>query len=63
MNITLSLTEQEANTLIQLLDLAVKSQGLQVAGAALTFVTRVQESAAAAKTPSPTSGSNDATPS
>lgn len=40
----LSLTEQEGNALIQLLDIAVKSQGLNVAEAGVILVKKVQES-------------------
>lgn len=40
--ILISLTEPEANTLLQLLDVAVKAGGLQVADAALFFRNQVR---------------------
>jgi len=39
----LTLTQEQANVLIQLLDLAVKASGLQVAAPALGFVQLIQE--------------------
>jgi hypothetical protein len=51
--ITLQLTEQEAQTIIQLMDVAVRAQGLQVAQAALVLTAKIQEAAklAAAEVP------------
>lgn len=40
---TLALTEQEGNVLIQLLDVAVKAQGLGVAENAIILTKKVQE--------------------
>jgi hypothetical protein len=42
-NITLELNKNEAEVLIQLLDIATKSQGLNAAEAALTFVKKISE--------------------
>ena len=39
----ISFTEQEANALIQLLDVAVKSNGLQSAGDALQLAVKLQQ--------------------
>ena len=49
--IKLSLTLDEAQVLVQLLDVAVRTRGLEVAGAALGLVNKVQQ---AAKTEEPT---------
>ena len=49
--ITVSLTEQENNVLIQLIDLAVKSGGLQVAEASVVLSKKLQAAQAAANTP------------
>jgi len=43
--ITLQLTEQEAQALIQLMDAAVRAQGLQVAQTALVLTAKIQEAA------------------
>lgn len=40
---TLELTEQEANTLIALLDAAVRAKGLEAAQAALYFHNKLKE--------------------
>lgn len=45
--INLQLTEQEAQALVQLMDAAVRAQGLQVAQAALVLTAKVQEAAKA----------------
>jgi hypothetical protein len=42
-NITLELNKNEAEVLVQLLDIATKSQGLNAAEAALTFVKKISE--------------------
>ena len=42
-NINLELNKNEAEVLIQLLDIATKSQGLNAAEAALTFVKKISE--------------------
>jgi|TARA_R110001592_G_scaffold302243_3_gene574128 hypothetical protein len=42
-NITLELNKNEAEVLIQLLDIATKAQGLNAAEAALTFVKKISE--------------------
>lgn len=42
-DIKLSLQENEVNALLQLIDIAVKSQGLQVAEAATIIAGKVQE--------------------
>jgi len=39
---SLEMSKEEANVLIQLLDVAVKAQGLQTAPSALHFVNKVQ---------------------
>tara|TARA_R100000655_G_scaffold14452_2_gene32257 strand:- start:886 stop:1056 length:171 start_codon:yes stop_codon:yes gene_type:complete len=44
---TVELTEQESKMLIQLLDVAVKSGGLGVAGPATAIATKVSEQVAA----------------
>lgn len=49
--IKLSLQENEVNVLFQLIDLAVKSQGLQVAEAATVIVNKLQEQAKDQLTP------------
>ena len=49
--IKLSLQENEVNALFQLIDLAVKSQGLQVAEAATVIVNKLQEQAKDQLTP------------
>ncbi len=49
--IKLSLLENEVNALCQLIDLAVKSQGLQVAEAATVIVNKLQEQAKDQLTP------------
>jgi len=49
--IKLSLQEKEVNALFQLIDLAVKSQGLQVAEAATVIVNKLQEQAKDQLTP------------
>ena len=41
--IKLSLQENEANVLLQLIDIAVKAQGLQVAEAGSFLATKIQE--------------------
>jgi hypothetical protein len=41
--ITIELAPQEAETLVQLLDIAVKSGGLSVAEAALFFLNKLKE--------------------
>ncbi len=43
--IKITLQENEANVLLQLIDVAVKSQGLQVAEAASFIATKIQEQA------------------
>lgn len=45
--IKLTLQENEANALLQLIDVAVKSQGLQVAEAGSFLATKIQEQAKA----------------
>ena len=45
--IKLILQENEANALLQLIDVAVKSQGLQVAEAGSFLATKIQEQAKA----------------
>jgi len=50
--IKLTLQENEANALLQLIDVAVKSQGLQVAEAGSFLATKIQEQAKA-QLPSP----------
>lgn len=47
--INLPLTEQEAQALVQLMDAAVRAQGLQVAQAALVLTAKVQEAVQASK--------------
>jgi len=42
-NITLELNKNEAEVLIQLLDIATKAQGLNAAEAALTVVKKISE--------------------
>ncbi len=42
-NITLELNKNEAEVLIQLLDIATKAQGLNAAEAALTFVKKISD--------------------
>jgi len=42
-NITLELNKNEAEVLVQLLDIATKAQGLNAAEAALTFVKKISE--------------------
>ena len=42
---TIELTKDEANALVGLIDLAVKSGGLQVANAALVIMKKVEEAA------------------
>jgi hypothetical protein len=42
-NITISFTKNEASVLVQLLDLATKSGGLQVAEAAVVLTKKIQE--------------------
>jgi len=49
--INLQLTEQEAQALVQLMDAAVRAQGLQVAQAALVLTAKVQEAAKAKEPP------------
>jgi len=56
--VTLELTEQEANILIQLLDIAVKAEGLKAAEASLFFTNKIkskfsdnEDNAIAAKIP------------
>jgi len=44
--ITLLLTDAEAGTLIQLIDLAVKAGGIQVAGPAVNLAAKIQAAAA-----------------
>lgn len=41
--VTITLTDQEQQELINLLDLAVRSSGLQVANSALLFVQKIQD--------------------
>lgn len=43
--IKITLQENEANILLQLIDIAVKSQGLQVAEAGSFIATKIQEQA------------------
>lgn len=43
--IEITLQENEANVLLQLIDIAVKSQGLQVAEAGSFIATKIQEQA------------------
>ena len=43
--IKLSLQENEANVLLQLIDIAVKAQGLQVAEAGSFLATKIEEQA------------------
>jgi len=43
--IKLSLQENEVNALLQLIDIAVKSQGLQIAEAATIIANKVQDQA------------------
>lgn len=45
--IKITLQENEANALLQLIDVAVKSQGLQVAEAGSFLATKIQEQAKA----------------
>lgn len=45
--INLELTEQEAGNLLQLVDVAVKTQGLSVAGAAIQLAAKIQMAAQA----------------
>ena len=45
--IQITLQENEANALLQLIDVAVKSQGLQVAEAGSFLATKIQEQAKA----------------
>ena len=47
----LNLTEEESRVLINLLDVAVKSAGLQAAESSLHFVRKIQEAANAEKSP------------
>lgn len=42
---TIDLTKEEATALIQLIDIAVKAGGLQVANAALVLATKLDEAA------------------
>lgn len=49
--IKLALQENEVNALFQLIDIAVKSQGLQVAEAATVIVNKLQEQAKDQLTP------------
>jgi hypothetical protein len=42
MNITVEFTEQERNVLLQLLDIAVKAAGLQVAESAVVLAKKLQ---------------------
>ena len=46
---TLELTDEESRVLINLLDVSVKSAGLQAAESALHFVRKINEAANAAK--------------
>ena len=48
---TIQLTEEESRVLINLLDVSVKSVGLQAAESALHFVRKINEAANAAKAP------------
>lgn len=43
--IKLELTEQEANALIQILDISVKAKGLEVANNALVLNAKIQQAA------------------
>ena len=43
--IKLDLSNQEANALLQLIDLAVKSRGLEVAEAGVVLANRIREAA------------------
>ena len=45
MELTITLTEQEANNLIQLLDISVKAGGLANAAAALPLVEKIKNAA------------------
>lgn len=51
--INLQLTEQEAQALVQLMDAAVRAQGLQVAQAALVLTAKIQEAGKVAATEVP----------
>jgi hypothetical protein len=53
---TIELTEQEANALLQLIDLAVKSGGLNVAQAGVVLAAKIS---AAAKPQQPEPPNND----
>lgn len=44
----IELTKEEANALVGLIDLAVKSGGLQVANAALVLMKKIEDAAKAA---------------
>lgn len=46
---TIELTKEEATALVQLIDLAVKSGGLQVANAALVLMSKLDAAAKAEK--------------
>lgn len=48
--ITLKLTPQESNVLVQLIDLATKAGGLQVAEAAIVLVKKIEEAQGLDKT-------------
>lgn len=50
---TIELTQQEAEQLVGLLDVATKAGGLQVASAALHFVGKIQEAMKATENPTP----------
>ena len=43
--ITITLQENEANALLQIIDVAVKAQGLQIAEAGSFLATKIQEQA------------------
>lgn len=45
--VTLELTEQEASVLIQLLDIAVKAEGLKAAEASLFFTNKIKSKSSA----------------
>jgi hypothetical protein len=47
--INISLTEEEAKVLVNMLDVAVKAAGLQAAEAGLHFTKKIQEAQQAAK--------------
>ena len=58
-NINLTLTANEANVLVQLMDLATKAGGLKVAEAAVILTKKLQEAGASLTQPEDEEGGGD----